>query len=291
MLSACHREIRLGPLSQVCPGQRRALRRQTGHTLLELMIAFALGLMLILAAVTLYRGQRELFEQIVQRARRMDAGLTALHLMSVHLRLAGFAGPGDAPPGVAILGCSLGRPRNLLDSSPKTTVCEPNAASGSDGIEVRYRADEVNTWASAEGCATDCLGQAIVTDDASQAGAAALAVNRFFVRASPSTRAVELYGEGSGRFNIAQPMVEGIERLRIRYWLAGASRLVEASAVPPAAWPQVAAVELCVLVRGTQRSLATSYIDCDGRRVTASDGLPRDAFTTWVALRNRGLAW
>lgn len=289
MLSACHREISLGQFGPVCRGQRRALRGQAGHTLLELMIACALGLMLILAAVTLYRGQRELFEHIVQRARRMDAGLAALQLISVHLRLAGFAGLGDAPSGGAILGCSLGRPRNSLDAKPQTTVCEPNAASGSDGIEVRYRADAVNTWASAEGYATDCLGQAIAADDA--AGTAALAVNRFFVRVSPSTGAVELYGEGSGRYNVAQPLVEGIERLRIRYWLAGASRLVAASAVPPAAWRQVAAVELCVLVRGTQRSLATSYIDCAGRRQTSADGLPREAFTTWVALRNQGLAW
>ncbi|BBO59341.1 PilW family protein [Mycoavidus sp. B2-EB] len=290
MLNACHRAIRTGQLSSMCRGHSRALRSQAGRTLLELMIASALGLMLMLSTLTLYRGQRELFEHIVQRARRIDAGLSALHLMSVHLRLAGFAGPGDALPGIAIWGCGLGRPRSLLDARLKTPVCEPNAANASDGIEVRYRADAVNTWASAEGYATDCLGQAIVAH-AHQAEGAALAVNRFFVRTSPSTGAAELYGEGSGRDNIAQPVVEGIERLRIRYWLAGASHLVEASAVPPAAWRQVAAVELCVLVRGPQRSLATSYIDCDGRRVTAADGVPRDAFTTWVALRNQVLTW
>ncbi len=263
-----------------------------GHTLLELIIVVALGSLITLAALTLYRGQRELFEHITQRARRIDAGLAALQLISTHLRLAGFAAPGNAIPGAAILGCGLGHSHNTLGSTPHATVCEPTAAGRSDSIEVRYMADEVNTWASAEGSATDCLGQAIAIEGEHRAGMPALAVNRFFVRVSRSTGEPELYCEGSGRYGVAQPVAEGIERLRVRYWLIGASRLVAASEVPPAGWPQVVAVELCVVVRGVQRSLATSYIDCDGVRRAASDGLPRETLSAWVALRNqRGLAW
>ncbi len=259
-----------------------------GHTLLELIIAVALGSLLTLAALILYRGQRELFEHITQRARRIDAGLAALQLISAHLRLAGFATPGNTISGAAVLGCGLGHSRNTLGS----TVCEPTAAGRSDSIEVRYMADKISTWASAEGYATDCLGQAIAIEGEHRAGMPALAVNRFFVRVSRSTGEPELYCEGSGRYGVAQPVAEGIERLRVRYWLIGASRLVAASEVPPAGWPQVVAVELCVVVRGGQRSLATSYIDCDGARRVASDGLPREALTAWVALRNqRGLAW
>ena len=54
-------------------------------------------------------------------------------------------------------------------------------------------------------------------------------VNRFFARVSASTGEPELYCEGNGKTGSAQPLVEGVERVRIRYWLAGASAAIDAS--------------------------------------------------------------
>jgi type IV pilus assembly protein PilW len=92
---------------------------------------------------------------------------------------------------------------------------------------------------------------------------------------------------GSGNVGSAQPLVEGVERVRLRYWLDGAADAVNASAVPADQWMNVVAVDVCVLVRGAPQEQRSKYIDCDGATTLGSDLRPRQAFSRRVALRNR----
>jgi type IV pilus assembly protein PilW len=75
--------------------------------------------------------------------------------------------------------------------------------------------------------------------------------------------------------------------MRVRYWLAGAPAAVDASAVPADQWTNIAAVDLCVIVRGAPQAQRSRYIDCDGVSTTGADLRPRQAFSRRVALRNR----
>ena len=257
--------------------------RHCGHTLVELIIALALGLVVTTGALSLYRSQRAAFARADDAIRIRDAGLTALTLISQQVQMTGFV-PADVPPTQprpTLFGCSAARPTGVDES----LACEA-LASHSDGIAIRYVGDNVSTWTSATGQSTDCLGQAVSTVNASTGASGVSIVNRFFAKASGSTGEPELYCEGNGKSNSAQPLVEGIERLRIRYWLAGARTALDASALATSQWANVVAVDLCVLVRGAPQGRRSRYVDCDGASVMGTDLRVREAFWRRVAIRN-----
>jgi type IV pilus assembly protein PilW len=258
------------------------MRRAFGHTLLEVAIAMALGLIVTAGAVSLYRSQHLAFTRSADAAQINDAGMTALTLIGEQLQMAGFVSadmPRTFVARPALFGCSGGRTTGTDDS----LSCE-SLASHSDGVAVRYVADAVSTWPATTGLATDCLGQGITKTDADAPGVTV--VNRFYAKASGSTGEPELYCEGTGRANSSQPLVEGVERVRVRYWLAGASSALDAAALAPSQWSNVVAVDLCVLVRGSPQTFQSRYVDCDGVSALSPDMRTRRAFWRRVALRN-----
>jgi type IV pilus assembly protein PilW len=255
-----------------------------GHTLIEFVIAMALGLVVTAGAVSLYTTQRIAFEHASNAMRIREAGLTALTLIGQQLQMAGFI-PAyldhyEGPPPLS--GCSSGRPTGGDDSLACATL-----SSRSDGVAVRYVGDSVSTWPSATGQATDCLGQAVTGNSIAPDDQGVLVVNRYFASVSTSTGEPELYCEGNGKTGSAQPLVEGVERVRIRYWLADGLSALDASTVVADQWAAVVAVDLCVLVRGAPQGQRSSYVDCDGVNVSGTDLRPRQAFSRRVALRNR----
>src|SRR4051794_17411783 len=161
------------------PGLRTMTRRRPsarGHTLLELVIAMALGLVVTAAAVSLYTTQRRAFEYASNAMRIREAGLTALMLIGQQLQMAGFTPADivryDGPP--PLFGCSGGRPAGADDSLACTKL-----SNGSDGVVVRYVGDSVSTWQSTSGQATDCLGQSVTATAAVPADQGVLIVNRY----------------------------------------------------------------------------------------------------------------
>ena len=253
-----------------------------GHTLLEMTIAMALGLIVTAGAVSLYRSQRIAFAQAADAAQIHDAGMAALTLIGEQLQMAAFV-PADMPRTFAarpgLFGCTGGRPIGADDN----LTCE-SLATHSDGVAVRYVADNVSTWPSTAGLTTDCLGQGIAKTDADAPGVSV--VNRFYAKTSGSTGEPELYCEGTGKANSSQPLVEGVERVRLRYWLAGASSAMDAAQLLPAQWANVVAVDVCVLVRGAPQTLQSRYVDCDGVSALTVDVRVRRAFWRRVAIRN-----
>jgi type IV pilus assembly protein PilW len=247
-----------------------------GHTLLELTIAVALGLFVAAGAIATYRSQHQAFVQAVDAARIHEAGMNALLLVGEQIQMAGFT-PADAQQDLVaspLYGCTAGRPAGADGS----LTCE-SLSGRSDGIAIRYVGDSVSTWPSSAGQVTDCLGQAV--------GAAGVTVvNRFHAKTSGSTGEPELYCEGSGKVGTAQPLVEGVEKLRLRYWLAGATQPVDASSLARDQWFLVVAVDLCIQVRGAAFARRVSYVDCNGATTLASDGRARQIFWRHVALRN-----
>jgi type IV pilus assembly protein PilW len=240
-----------------------------GHTLIEIAISMALAMLVVLASLSLYRGQRAAYERAADVSRMHDTAVTALQIVGQQLQMAGHA---FADAGPALFGCSQGRTVGT-DAAPS---CEP-LTNHSDGVLVRYAADTVSTWPSSTGAATDCLGQAV---------SGTYVANRFYARASASTGEPELYCEGGGRQ--AQPIVEGVERLHLLYWLAGAAGPVDASAITRDRWTDVTGADVCVLVRGDAggSNSRAKYVDCDGATAVASDSRARQAFWRRIAVRN-----
>jgi type IV pilus assembly protein PilW len=253
-----------------------SLRAPGGHTLLEVTIAIALGLIVIAGTVATYRSQRAAFTDAAEVARMRDAGINALVLIGDQIQMAGFA-PADASEAratPAVFGCSAGRP--VVTQTPFTCT---SLSSRSDGIAVRYVGDRQSTWLSTSGQVTDCLGQGVGLPGV-------VVANAFHAKPGRSSAESELYCEGSGNVGTAQPLVEDVERLRLRYWLDGAVQSVDASALTSGQWAAVAAVDLCVLVRGAVSARAGRYVDCDGVSSVSADGRARQAFWRHVAIRN-----
>ncbi|WJF90846.1 PilW family protein [Paraburkholderia bonniea] len=256
-----------------------------GHTLLELLIALALGLVVTAGAVSLYQSQRNAFQRAGDALQMNEAGRAALTLIGQQIQMAGFTFadlPRDqrpAQPLPAVFGCSGARPAGSGAGGKFT--CSP-LASQSDGILIRYFDDGLATWRSAAGLATDCLGQGV--NSVSPMGAAI--TNLYYARMSGSTGQPELYCEGSGKPGSAQPVVEGVERLLVRYWSEGAVQALAAHMLTPEQWRHVVAVDVCVLVRGGVQPQAAPYVDCEGVTGVSSDSRMRRAFWRHVALRN-----
>lgn len=256
----------------------RAERSARAHTLLEVLIALSVGLLVLAAAGTLYHTQRVAQRRADDAFLMRDAASTALMLLGQHIQMAGFR-PLDAASGAPfrpLFGCASGRVRGP-DAQP---WCE-SARTQSDSLMVRYVGDAVSTWPTAGGDASDCLGQGV-----GAAGARPLVSNRFDARVSPSTGEPELYCEGSGRPGVAQPVVAGIEQLRLRFLLRDATRFVDAGAMREDDWARVAAVHVCVRARGEFRQAGARYRDCDGNDAAARDGRGRLTLHRVIALRN-----
>lgn len=258
-----------------------------GHTLVELVIAVALGLVVTTGAVSLYRSQRAAFGRAGDAIQIREAGLTALTLIGQQIQMTGFV-PADLPQPQqkpTLFGCSAARPTGADDN----LACEA-LTSRSDGVAIRYVGDNVSTWPSSTGQSTDCLGQAVSAGHTAFGVGRVLIVNRFYAKLSASTGESELYCDGNGKSGSAQPLVEGIERLRVKYWLTGAQTALDASALAPGQWADIVAVDLCVLVRGAPQGRRSRYVNCDGVNVTGTDMRVRQAFWRRVAIRNNEMS-
>jgi type IV pilus assembly protein PilW len=251
--------------------------RNTGHALLEWLIAMTLAAVISGAAFALYRAHKLSYAAAADAARLRDAAQSALEIVSAQLQMAGFAPPDTALAGVpGLFGCARGRPVGA-DADP---ACAP-LAGGSDGVLVRYVGDALSTWPTAAGQASDCLGQGV--------GATALVVNRYYARVSASTGEPELYCDGSGRPGVGQPLVEGVEQLHLRYRLRGVDGWRDAASIA-GRWREVMAVEVCVQVRGALGGRSMRYTDCDGRVQAARDTRARLVLRHRVAIRNQEAA-
>jgi type IV pilus assembly protein PilW len=254
-----------------------------GHSLIELLIAMALGVALVGAAALLYQAQREAVTVATDAASIRDAGMTALLMLGQQIEMAGYVpadglgSDADHPNHVdvapAVFGCDSGMPAS--DDDPSACLPVPGA---SDAVVVRYVDDGVATWKSAAGQATDCLGQGV-----GMPGERVVVVNRFSVGIDDAGEP-QLYCRGNGGGK--QPIVAGIERLSVRYWMRGAIAPVQARSIGAGAWSDVVAVDVCVVVRGTRAIAKHRYLDCDGVVVPGTDGRARQTFSRRVAVRN-----
>lgn len=253
-------------------------RRMRAHTLLEVLIAMTVGFLVLAAAGALHHAQRIAQRRAEDGFRMRDAAGTALLLIGQQIQMAGFRpldtdGASSLPP---VFGCSMARVRG----EGAQAQCE-SARAASDALLVRYVGDEVSTWSTVSGQVSDCLGQGVGAP-----GERPQVENRFDAHVSPSTGEPELYCEGSGRPGTPQPVVSGIDQLRVRYLRRGGAQFVDADAMRVDGWRDVVAVHVCVRARGEPMRVPASHVDCNGRAVVAQDGRARLTLDRIVALRN-----
>jgi type II secretory pathway pseudopilin PulG len=154
-----------------------ATRRESGRTLIELLIAIVLSLMILAAVGSLYYFTSQSARTSQQVSSAEERGRIAAFHLSEPIALAGYGninssemGPrlgNTAMRGPPIRACENGRFQNMpsvLQAFPNVDfTCVPSADPG-DALYVSFQAE--STVGAPQGALTDCLGQVAPVIDA-----------------------------------------------------------------------------------------------------------------------------
>lgn len=307
--------------------QLRSSAAETGRTLIELLVAIALGLLILLGVGTLYLSSNQSTRVATNVASAESVGQVALSLIGTSIRRSGYS---------EVIGTEYsGLSNNVLYQGPTLRACtgarfgsdNPNNACGAsvagapDSIAIWYQAD--NALASSQGATDDCVGTQPVLQNVTNANyvprVAQIRVvqNNFFV-AGNNLRCAGGADE--------QPLLTGVEDLKVFFGFddfgyanpavldvipaarsVRTATFINALAAPSplfSPWDYVVSVTACVLVRteevGTSsQGAAVTYTPCPQTadqaaglvaipQVTENDGRVRRAYTQTFAVRMRG---
>lgn len=271
----------------------KAQKKQTGLSLIELLIAMLIGLFLLTGIATSYLSSKKSSNTRDEFSMLEDNGRLALEVLSGVLEHTGYT-PVNAgilnPPfitndtQVVSAACGTG---NSVESTGifSTRITQDNAAG--DAITVMNNADNR--------VFTDCSGgQLPVACQASPAGAAAgipsvatRIYNAFYLEGG------ELRCAGS-RDNSVQVIADGIENMQFLYGLdttddGRVDKYVNATNVG-GFWNSVMSIQVAILVRSDKvvkaQSEQITYTLLDQSYTAPDDRFQRAVFTTTVRIRN-----
>lgn len=237
---------------------KRAPRRHAaGLSLPELMVALAIGMMLVLASISLLLAVRGAYLLHDDRARMEESGRFALELISRALRQAGYRDWSAAGSGGAALQPVSGLDaRSLKDAAEGIDGPYGSAVNGSDVLALRF---DGSGEGGGDGAIQNCAGAAV------GAGGGQAGWSIFYI-------ANDAGGEPELRCKYRGPngwksdaLVRGIEGFQVLYGMqaqpGGApERFVSATGVQAqaGAWRAVSAVRIALLARGTQPDAASA---------------------------------
>ena len=297
--------------------RRRPMHRRlaaAGFTLIEMMVALAIGLAVVGALIAAYlasfaSGRHT--DAIVQITE--DAAL-ALNVMRQQVAQAGFSQPhGAGGAGLvlhtfpAIVGCEAAGFTDLNANIMAANNCAPadTDPAAPDALEVAYegsvlpgKASNGILGGSGGTQPLDCLGNSFAkTHDEATGDDYWLNDSKFYVADG------SLYCHGPGNAAGAA-LVQNVETLQISYGMAaapagapGSAQIIYYGNAPPPGsplWANVVSVKLCVQVRSAAKvldakSAATlgGWVDCASAQRSATDGYLRRTFTTTIVLQNK----
>jgi type IV pilus assembly protein PilW len=288
---------------------------QHGRTLIELLVAIALSLLILLGVGTLYLGANQSARISGNVASVEETGQILLSLLGSAIRRAGYSEIVGTDPGVRL---------NLLYDGPTVRGCvnqhfeDPNAgdfdcvavAGGTgDALAIWYQADSV--LAAAQGASLDCLGNAApmwAITNPSYAGRVPggqlpLVRNVYFARNG------SLFCLGNGNPN-PQPLADNVLDFKVYFGFdddgyANAANTGERpsarsirtaneiNALAPAnlisPWDFVVSVHVCVLIRtpeaGTTAGAGATFRGCPQNAAEAAGEAPAQALPADGAIR------
>jgi type IV pilus assembly protein PilW len=286
------------------PTRKNIAYRQSGITLIEVMISLVIGLVIVIAVMVTYVGSSRSSRFQAAYSQMNEDAQVAMALLQRDIQLAGYARPTAINGGNSftptfvdrpVVGCDQGF--SAAPAVASSTAC--NAAAGSPAIEVGYEADVQNTVPTGAGVPSDCLGAALPVVAGAQAYY--IARNRFYIANSAVSGRPELHCSSypNAASRAGQPLVENIESWQIWYGERNAEVVVPAprqivryvTAANVADWNNVLAVKICILVRSSERVVIAEepvrYLDCNLAQQVVNDGLLRRAYFVTSTLRSK----
>ena len=281
-----------------------------GFTLVEMMVALAIGMAVIGALIAAYLASFSSGRHSDALVQITEDATLALNVMRQQVAQAGFSEPHGASADAlvlhtfpAVVGCEAAGFVDLQASILVPTNCKPSELDQStpDTIEVAFESSVLPAKASNGILASssnpqplDCLGNSFPkTHDDATGDDYWLNDSKFYVSDG------SLYCHGPGNAAGAA-LVQNVETLQVTYGIAtapGAAQVAYYDVAPhPGSplWANVLSVNLCVQVRSATKVLdkaagATlgNWIDCRNAQRTSTDGYMRRTFSTTIVLQNK----
>lgn len=251
------------------PHQMRTWHRQAGLSLVELMIAIAVGMFIVVTAAMVFVSVKAAYTAQAEAAQVLDTGRHAIEIVSRSVRQASYLGFDDpavhAAPAVmapAILGLDT---KSLKSRTPGIDTPVAKSVNGSDVLAVRFPG--AGKGSNGDGTVVNCAGFGVGRGEPDSEGDAR-SWSVFYV-GEDGAGEPELYCKYPGNEAWAsQAIARGVESFQVLYALdtdadgmpdtflnASAIDALDASAGTSGAageshWKQVVAVRVAVLVRG-----------------------------------------
>ena len=264
-----------------------AHRRQPGFSMVELMVALAIGSVLTLVVAQLFQNTRSTNRAQEEAARMQENTRFALATIARTVRLAGYTS--DPTVVAATIYDSAGPPRPALAGTDA-------AAPGSDTLTVRFQGGGAFVAGAevADNTVVNCLGTPVLPD---YAGVLPPSYNKFSISQGADLRNALFCQTTDGDNTAGTELVSGIEAMQVLFGEDTSNpadsvpnKFVRPSDVGNAS--KVVAVRVYLLISGTQGvrldNTAISYpMAGETYAYPAGDMKLRRVATTTVTLRNR----
>jgi type IV pilus assembly protein PilW len=291
-------------------GKTLPLRGERGLSLVELLVSLAIGLILVVAASSVYLYSKQAFNASTETATLEENGRFAINLLTRYIQSGAGSNVIEAPLSNKVSGCDFGLVNPTTASAASDLGCKSSTPTGqrrSESLAVFFETDPyIASGGSYEGY--NCVGGQSTSMPTAAGGTTNLTRSYFFVSYTNTQTAngtTQQMGQlscladktpSTGVFaQDTQPLIPGIEQIAFRYVLPNSSVTTSAqaskaaSAVTAAEWPTVLAVDVCILAKTIQSSgndTGTTYRDCYGNSISPAMGEVYRVFRSTVKLRN-----
>lgn len=263
-------------------------RTQMGLSLVELMVAMALGLLLMTGVVQVFLSSRQTYAVNEAMGRMQENGRFALEFMARSARLAGYVEPvyAEARPVALVRPSCTGLPGSIPTELCTTT----GAGNASDSVGFVFQPP------IQDGARRDCLGNSITENNI-------LLINHYSILPATASTPAALgcraykFNQTTGSWTSgpqAQELISGIDSLQVLYGVntsgdaRSANQYVSADRVTN--WNNVRAVRISVLANSiepiTPAPAARNFVLLDASPVSFTDNRARQIFSTTIQLKN-----
>ncbi|MBA4288527.1 MAG: hypothetical protein C0439_06025 [Pseudomonas sp.] len=268
--------------------QRTLRRTQIGLSIVELMVAMALGLLLMTGVVQVFLSSRQTYAANEAMSRMQENGRFALEFMARSARLAGYVEPvyAEARPVALVRPSCTGLPGSIPTELCTTT----GAGNSSDSIGFVFQPP------IQDGARRDCLGNSIAENNM-------LLINHYSIIPATATSQAALgcraykFNQTTGSWTSgpqAQELISGVDSLQVLYGIntsgdaRSANQYVSADRVTN--WNNVRAVRIAVLANSIEPLIpaptARNFVLLDASPVSINDNRARQIFSTTIQLKN-----
>lgn len=233
-------------------------------TLVELLVAIAIGLFIIGAALMVFQNTSGVGRQISELAQIRQEGAHAFRVIGKQVREAGSVEP-------AYVEANNNYRFNAPSWTSGTPVANWTPPVGTDFLSI---SQQVQSSSAYQDIVRNCLGETV---------AAGRLRNDFYLAANGDLRCV------TGSNTNGQPVISNVNAITVRYRVR-VSETTKQFVATPTDWALVDAVEVCLDLVGSQTTptAGATYTDCDGNSASRGNRLhvvQRNLFSVFSALR------